>query len=99
MARRLGKIYKFNNREPYSVQFTKHLNNLLLTYPDERKAILALFVFYIKEPEYIEIQSCDFKASEIGFRVKQLVGSYGPKFCMEWFTDVYGWNFKKKQVV
>lgn len=86
-----GELIKIKFRmdeSPVAVQITKHINNLLLTYPAQRKQILTEFKRTLTTPEL----------KSLNFRIGQLVDHYGVFTFRTWFKDIYGWSFNQNNL-
>lgn len=73
-------------KSPAAYQLTIHITNLIETY---NKDVIKEFKGYLHNPETLITDMSS-------VRVRAIINHYGIKTCQKWFTDIYGWNFKKK---
>lgn len=66
---------------PVDVQLTVHVNNLLNTYGAQ---VINEFKDKLNNPESVG-----------GQQITQLINYYGIEVVKNWFTLIYGWDFKK----
>jgi len=78
---------------PLAAQLTIHINNLLLTYPENKKDILKYMKFILNNTNK-KSYSGNINWAIVN-RCEALVSFYGESFCKKWFTDIYGWKFNK----
>lgn len=74
-------------RSPIDYQLTIHINNLLLTY--DKRHIIAAFKEHLNNPEKYA------NSFQYGGSIRNLVNHYGVETLRNWFTEIYGWEFKK----
>ena len=74
--------------KPAGVQYTIHVNNLLATYPKQKKQIIKQFKDICKTDKISGLEH---------LRVRQIVEHYGINYTKQWFKDIYGWNFNVKK--
>ena len=68
--------------KPRAVQFTVHINNLI----GQNKNLIKDIKEVLQKGK---VESFTY------FRIKELIDYYGMEYCREWFSEVYGWEFKK----
>lgn len=73
-------------KTPDAYQLTIHVTNLIETYGP---TIIKAFKGYLYNPETLLTNM-----SEV--RVRVIINHYGIPTCQKWFTDIYGWDFKKE---
>jgi hypothetical protein len=73
-------------REPIDYQITVHVTNLLNTYP--KNEVTQTFKAFLYNPEAMD-------KVHSGQTIKALITYYGVEKFRNWFTLIYGWEFKK----
>lgn len=74
------------SKSPTAYQLTKHVTNMIETYGN---SAIKEFKDYLHNPETLLTNMSN-------FRTRQIINHYGIKTCQKWFTDIYGWDFKKE---
>ncbi len=70
-------------RSPKAVQLTVHVNNILLTYPDDRSGVLKDFKKALTIPGYkVEYEP-----------IARTINNIGAYYYKVWFGDIYGWTY------